>query len=659
MGTNGINNLSKAEIAKLALAQKGTNASAAAKPAWMTQDGSVWNAPKPAAEEKPQSVSDLKSLNVDNLKTKTDCEKALKDIEQYSQANPFMSAMLKSKAQEITKKKSQLSASESQQNLQNIANGVSTKNNSSASASTGTSQNEQEQLNVKDISASQGRAMAAEIKKEKENVAAQTQTTEKNTQTANKYSKDAAKDQKSLTKQQKSMEKQNKAATKTIQQNQAQISTLTDTLNTEDQEVSALQAELASLTADKTGVGVNSAFSLSLAGTEEHDKAQENDPNAQRIKELQGQITTKTASMKTTSAKVGKLQTSTNKQIKTMHKVSIKYMANVQNTQKSLETNQKASDKMLDFANSVEEISTLVAQGGTALKYAGMGLVALGNSSLWCFGAGAALIAAGTVMQKVGTIAEIAGQYGQAAAGVTKTACYAAQGNLAGALSSAGGAIMSGTSAIKGTQELGATFQQINDKATQATQKLAANVAARESLKDMSKEELGNLPKKQAKKLAKEGAMQSLEGQSTKEIKNSFKKGVGNLAENAKAGADQAVSSAIDVTSGMSKDAIKQGIKNGTIVVGDGATTIVKEAAEEVKKESKKLLTFDNAMKVGNTFKAAGDKLMANNKQGNTQGKQKATGYAPHYLTNPSKGYAMFNDTQARLARRGQSRMYA
>lgn len=657
---DGINNKSIAEIAKLALAKKGTGASAAAKPAWMTQDGSVWNAPKPPAEEKPQSVSDLKSLNVDNLKTKRDCEKALKDIEEYSKFNLFMAATLKGKAEEITRKKNQLSSNESQENLQNIANGTSAKSSGSASSSTGTSQKEQEQLNAKDISASQGKAMASSVKKEKENVASQTKTTEKNTQTANKYSKDAAKDQKSLTKQQKSMEKQNKAATKTIQQNQTKIGSLTDTLNDEDAEVSALQAELASLTADNTGVGVNSAFSLSLAGTEEHDKAQQDDPNAQRIAELQGQITTKTATMKTTSAKVGKLQTSTNKQIKTMHKVSIKYMANVKNTEKSLESNQKASDKILDVANKVEEISTTVATAGTALKYAGQALVALGNSTTWCFGAGAALVAAGAIMQKVGVVAEIAGQYGQMAAGITKTACYAAQGNLAGALTSAGSAIMSGTSAIKGTKELGSTFQKINEKATQATQKLAAGVAARESVKDMTKEELGGLSKKEARKLAKEGAMQSLEGQSAKEIKNSFKKGVGNLAENAKAGADKAVSSAIDVTSGMSKDAIKQGIKNGTIVVGDNATTIVKEAAKEVKKESKKLLTFDNAMKVGNTFKAAGDKMMgmAGPKQAGQAGKSKG-GYAPHYLTNPSKGYAMFNDTQARLARRGQNRMYA
>lgn len=655
---DGINNKSIAEIAKLALAKKGTNASAAAKPVWMTQDGSVWNAPKPVTEEKPKSASDLKSLNVDNLKTKSDCEKALKDIEDYTNNSPILKSLFKDKITEITRKKNQLSSTATQQNLQNIANGVSSRNSASASALTPNGKEEQEQLNPKKISASKGRAMASEMSKQKDNVEANTRTTEKNTQTANKYSKDAAKDQKTLTKQQKTLDKENKTATKTIQQNQAQISTLTDSLNEEDMEVSALQEELTRLTAgDNTGVGVNSAFSLSLAGTEEHDKAQQDDPNAQRITELQGQIATKTDSMKTTSVKVGKLQTSTNKQIKTMHKVSIKYMAKVQNTEKSLESNQKASDKILNVANKVEEISTMVAQGGTALKYAGVGLVALGSMMTWAAGAGAALIAAGKVMQKVGTVAEIVGQYGQLAAGVTKTACYAAQGNLAGALTSAGGAVMAGATAIKGTKELGATFQKINEQATQATQKLAAGVAARETMKDMTKEELGNMSKKQAKKLAKEGALQNIQSQGADALKG---QSVKQLAEGAKAGADSAVSSAIDVTKGMSKDAIKEGIKNGTIVVGDGATTIIKEAAEEIKKESKKLLTFDNAMKVGNTFKGVGDQLMKTNgqKQPGQTGTSKG-GYAPHYLTNPSKGYAMFNDTQARLARRSQNRMYA
>ena len=118
----------------------------------------------------------------------------------------------------------------------------------------------------------------------------------------------------------------------------------------------------------------------------------------------------------------------------------------------------------------------------------------------WAAGAGAALIATGNVMQKVGTVVEMVGNYGQMAANITKTAAYAADGNLAGALTSAASAIQTGAAAVKSTKDLGNTFEKINEQANQATQKLAANTAARETVKDMSTEELGGMSKKQARK---------------------------------------------------------------------------------------------------------------------------------------------------------------
>lgn len=514
---NGVNNLSKAELAQLALAKKGVKTASAQKPAWMTENGSVFNAPKtekPAEEKTSASFKDLKNLNVDNLKNKKDCQKALDDIEKYS-INPFFKGILEKKKAEIIKKKNQFSINDSQQNLQNISNGISTKNAQNTTGAAGNKKEEpNETLNPKDISASQGRAMASQIDQQKSDVENQTRQTEENTQVANKYSKDAAKDQKNIVKDQKTLQKQQKAATKDIQRNQSEITKLTDSLNSEDLEVQNLQSELERLTAgDNTGVGAKSAFSLSLAGTQENEQAQQDDPNAQRIAELQGQLSAKTSSMQKTGARIGKLQTQTNKQIKTMHKVSTKFISNINRTQASLETNQKASDKILNIANKVEEISTLVATGGTALKYAGKGLMALGASMSWAAGAGAALIAAGKVMNISGTVAEIAGQYGQAAAGITKTACYAAQGNLAGALMSAGSAVMAGTSAVKGTKELGNTFKQISEQATQATQKLAAGVTARETVKNMTEEQLGGLSRKQARKVASKVALENIQGQ--------------------------------------------------------------------------------------------------------------------------------------------------
>ena len=650
---DGVNNLSLAEITKLAMAKKGQGTSSAQKPAWLTQDGSVWNAPQPEAP-KPKNVNDLTSLDPSKMKTKKECEKALSDIQNFTQGNPVLEMMFRSKTEEITKKKSELSFSESQQNLQNIAEGNTTKTDSTDSTSNSkeTSQDKQTK-NPEDISASEGRAMAADVQKQKDNLEAQTKSVEKDGQTANDYAKAAQKDQKTLQKEQKSLEKQYKKESKNIQKNQQQIANLTEELNTENDEVNALQAELQTLTAgDNTGVGVNSAFSLSLAGTEEYQQAQQDDPNADRIAELQGQISTKSASMQKTGQKIGKLQTTTNKSIKTMHKVTTKYMTGVYNIQDNLNANQKASDKILNVAQKVEDISSTVATAGTSLKYAGAALIALGSSTSWCFGAGAALIAAGQVMEKVGNVAEVAGQYGQLAANVTKTACFAAQGNITGALTSAGAAIMSGTSAIKGTQEMGQTFEKINDKATEATQKLAAGVAAREAVNEMADNgALGNLSKKQAKKIAQAGAMEQVQGQSAEAINASFKEGAGNIAQNAQAGAANAVNSAVEATKGLSKEAIKEGIKNGTIQVAGNTSSLVKQAAQELKQEMNiDFKSFETWNKIGSSLQTAGAKLqgMSGNNTKTSSAGQTRGGYAPHYLTNPSKGYAMVADSMAR-----------
>lgn len=657
MSTNGVNNLSKAELAKLALNKKGIDTSSTQKPSWMTSDGSIWNAPQ-KTETKPASVSDLKSLDPSNLKTKKDCEKALEDINNFTQGNPLLTSLFKGKIEEITKKKSELSFNESQQNLQNIAEGNTTNNSNAVGSNAQTESKEsQKQIDAKNLSASEGRAMANDLNKQSSELESQTKQVENDAKTANNYSKDAQKKQKELTKDQKKLDKEYKTASKNVQKSQEEIATLTDSLNTDSEEVTRLQSELTSLmSANSTGVGVNSAYSLSLAGTEEYNQAQqEEDPNAARIAELQGQISTKSASMQKTGAKIGKLQTSTNKQIKTMHKVSLKYMANVQNTQAALETNEKASDKILKVANTVEQISSTVATVGTSVKTAGATLIALGSSTSWCFGAGAALIAAGTVMQKVGTVAEVVGQYGQLAANVTKTACYAAQGNLAGALTSAGAAIMSGTSAVKGTQEMGNTFKAIDQKATEATQKLAAGVTARETVNEMAeKGTLGNLSKKQARKLAQEGAMEQLKGQSADAIKDSFKKGASDslVKTAASNGAEAAVGTAVDATANMSKEAIKEGLKKGTISLSERSSAFVKQAAQELKNELK--VDFRSAEtwnKIGNGLQVAGAKMQqiaGNNKTSAPSSGQARGGYAPHYLTNPAKGYSMIAETQMR-----------
>lgn len=59
---NGVNNLSKAELAQLALAKKGVGTASAQKPSWMTPEGSIYNAPKTETKEEPKSITTLNRL---------------------------------------------------------------------------------------------------------------------------------------------------------------------------------------------------------------------------------------------------------------------------------------------------------------------------------------------------------------------------------------------------------------------------------------------------------------------------------------------------------------------------------------------------------------------------------------------------------------------
>lgn len=657
MSMNGVNNLNKAEIAKLALAQKSGKTATTQQPAHLTKNGSIFNAPETKQTEQPKNVGELKTLNANNMKTKAQCEQALKDINTLTEKSPLFAGLFKGKIQEITAKKNELSHNASMQNLENMKNGIPTKksNNVQGQAQNGNSKEAQAAQNEQDISASEGKKMAANMDKTAANVESQRAETEQNTKKATQFSSDAQKNQKQIVKQQKDLQKQQQATNQLVQENQQQITTLMDELATDEVETQTLQAELDSLTAgDNTGVGVNSAFSLSLAGTEEHDKAlQAEDPNAARIADLQGRIGAKNAVMTAKGQKIGKLQTSTNKQIQTMHKVSTRYMAGINSTQKTLEANQSTSQKIMNVANKVDEISSTVVTAGQALDYTGKALVALGSATSWCFGAGAALISAGTIMQKVGSVAQVVGQYGQMAAGITKTACFAAQGNLAGALTSAGSAVLSGSSAIKGTKEMGQTFNKINEKANEATQKLAEKTVAKEAAKEaskMAKEKGSELTKGQIKDAAQDGVKGSFEGKSTKEIKTIMKNESSAIKDNALANAKDNAMNLVDSTKGMTKAQIKEGIKNGTIKVGETASEVVKEAAKEVTKEkSKDLFSHDNLTKIGKGLQTAGAKLGSTQPQNGNKQANKAY-YAPPPSFQSQQGFAEIQGKYARRA---------
>ena len=334
--------------------------------------------------------------------------------------------------------------------------------------------------------AADGRAAAAAAEQSSDEVSSLTAETENNTLTVNSFSTNAqkldkqiAKDEKTFTtrlkKEEKALEKDNKTLEKLVRESEE-----TQT------EVENAQNELDSLMS-------TNAFTINDDGTQTN-------PNQDRINELSSFLNTKINLLQSNGQQIYSLQRSSSRTITKMQKTNNQFIKVQQTNTKQIEANQSTTSKVIEVADKVDQISALVAMTGQAVNYAGVGLVALGSSMTWAAGAGAALIAAGNVMQKVGKVTEMVGNYGQAAANVTKTAAYAADGNLAGALQSAAAAIQTGVAAGKSTKNLGKTFDQINEQANQATQKLASNTAAKDAVSEMTTEQLGGLNEKEMKK---------------------------------------------------------------------------------------------------------------------------------------------------------------
>ena len=232
-------------------------------------------------------------------------------------------------------------------------------------------------------------------------------------------------------------------------------------------------------------------------------------PNQDRINELQTIIGSKVTLLQSNGQQIYSLQRSSSRTITKMTKTNANYVKVNQQNSKAITQNQSKTDKVIETATTIEQISALVSQTGQAVNYAGKGLIILGQSmsaTPFTAAVGSALIATGQVMQKVGTVVEMVGNYGQTAANITKTAAYAADGNLAGALTSAASAVQTGSAAVKSTKNLGNTFEKINEQANQATQKLTADRVARQTVNDTIKKDgmegLGGMSTKQARKAA-------------------------------------------------------------------------------------------------------------------------------------------------------------
>ena len=663
-----VNNMNKADLVKLALKKQAGKTTSANQPSYMTKNGSVFNAPgvKNTAQTKTTSTADgISTLNktqnpeksysnIDNIKTADQGRKAIADLKQdIETANPMQKMVLNAKLNQLREKQKGLANKEfedSQRNLKSIAQGHGAIKKDGTSAAG----NEKQNINGKDVSASEGRAMAKDAEKENAKLEHQTAQTKKDARTVRNFSKSSQKTGKDIKKDEAKLNKEIASESAKIRQNQAAISKESQTMEQTSTEIAALQSELQSLTADRTGIGEKSAFSLKLAG-EQNDqnggKVNANSGNSDRIAELQNQIGVKADSMSASSQKLTKLQTSTNKSITVMHnKVTLKSQYYLK-TQKTIQAQQKEESGIMKVAQKIDDISQAVTTTGSVLQKVGTGMIAAGAAMSWLGGAGAALISAGKVVKQVGSVTEMVGQYGQTAANITKAACNIAEGNFAAALQSVGTAMQTGAAAIKSTNGLKDNMKAISQEAENAQTKLAAGVTARETAKQLK--ESGGLD---SVGLTQKEARKQIQGQLMEKAQNGQAVvSNGRLQVASKMGADgKFTNGSIQLTPGNLNVAEQGGKTSFGKKIGNTFKKGVKNTGNAI---SKMASDPDKLMKVGKNLTAMGAKMAGGTQQaqaGNGKGKANAKNYQyPQYAINYdrlARGNKMLNKYQGRYA---------
>lgn len=360
---------------------------------------------------------------------------------------------------------------------------------------TGSSKSSTEDIKSID-NAADGKAAAASAESSADEVESLTKDTQNDQKTVEKFDSDAQKLDKKIEKDDKKFQTQLKKQENDLKKDNEKLQKLVQETEETQTEVENAQNELDSLLG-------SASFSIN----KDPNSGEATNPNQDRINELQTIIGSKVTLLQSNGQQIYSLQRSSSRTITKMTKTNANYVKVNQQNSKAITQNQSKTDKVIETATSIEQISALVSQTGQAVNYAGKGLVALGatmSSNPFTAAVGAALISTGNVMQKVGTVVEMVGNYGQMAANVTKTAAYAADGNLAGALTSAASAIQTGAAAVNTTTNLNKTFKEIDKQATQATQKLTADRVARQTVNDTIEKEgmegLGGMSTKQARK---------------------------------------------------------------------------------------------------------------------------------------------------------------
>ena len=398
----------------------------------------------------------------------------------------------------------------------------------------------------------------------------QTEKDFREVKTINSESKKLNKDIKQEDKKFQAQLKQQQAA---FQKDSAKLEKLSQETEETQTEIDNAQNELDSLLGSST-------FTISRGdGTQ---GGQSTNPNQDKIDQLQKFIGSKSNLVQNNGKQIYSLQRSSSRTLSRMNRTNANFVKIHKKNTKAIQQNQNETSNVVKFATKLEQWSAIAEQGGKALDFAGQGMVAAGQaiaSTAWGAAVGAAMIATGTVMSKVGTVAEMLGQYGQTAANVTKTAAYAAEGNLAGAMTSAAAAIQSGAAAQKSTKGLSNNFKAIDQRATDATNKAAANAAAKQAVKNMDAEQLGGMTKKEMKK----SISGELQGQLANNEINS--KDLFNDVKNKSIKSNDAVNGARDKAAAAFKENVYAA--KGSLDVQNGVVTgLDKKARKEVGKKT-------------------------------------------------------------------------
>ena len=400
-----------------------------------------------------------------------------------------------------------------------------------------------------------------------------TTQTEKDSREVKTINSESKKLNKNIKQEDKKFQAQLKQQQAAFQKDSAKLEKLSQETEETQTEIDNAQNELDSLLGSST-------FTISRGdGTQ---GGQSTNPNQDKIDQLQKFIGSKSNLVQNNGKQIYSLQRSSSRTLSRMNRTNANFVKIHKKNTKAIQQNQNETSNVVKFATKLEQWSAIAEQGGKALDLAGQGMVAAGQaiaSTAWGEAVGAAMIATGTVMSKVGTVAEMLGQYGQTAANVTKTAAYAAEGNLAGAMTSAAAAIQSGAAAQKSTKGLSNNFKAIDQRATDATNKAAANAAAKQAVKNMDAEQLGGMTKKEMKK----SISGELQGQLANNEINS--KDLFNDVKNKSIKSNDAVNGARDKAAAAFKENVYAA--KGSLDVQNGVVTgLDKKARKEVGKKT-------------------------------------------------------------------------